>query len=273
MSQSPGLEPFHVESPDGARIAVWNSGSGPPMLLVHGSMSDHTRWRITDTMARHRTVYAMDRRGRGGSSDGPHWSLEREVEDVVAVIDTVADRADSPVDVLGHSLGGNLVLRAAARSAPVRRLVVYEPAIVPTGQPAELVARMQSAADAGRNEEVAELMMREVLHMPQEEITALRAQPSWPARVASAPTLPREESVPLLIDDAELAAIRCPTLLIGGGDSPAFLQETIRTVADAVASSQVITLPGQQHVADQMIPEEFAQIVLRFLIPGDVHPR
>ncbi|WP_193315297.1 alpha/beta fold hydrolase [Nostocoides sp. F2B08] len=269
MSQSPGLESFSVESPDGARIAVWNSGSGPPLLLVHGSMSDHTRWRITDALARHRTVYAMDRRGRGGSSDGPHWSVDREVEDVVAVIDTVADRADSPVDVLGHSLGGYLVLRATARSAHVRRVVAYEPAIVPAGQPAELVARMKTAADAGRNEEVAELMLREVLHMPQEEISALRAQPTWPARVASAPTLPREESVPLLIDDIELTAIRCPTLLIGGGDSPAFLQEAIRTVADGVAHAQVIMLPGQQHVADQLIPEEFAQVVLRFLISDE----
>ena len=270
MSQSPESEPFSVESPDGARIAVWARGSGPPLLLVHGSMSDHTRWRITDALARHRTVHAMDRRGRGGSSDGPQWSVDREVEDVAAVIDALADRAESPVDVLGHSLGGYLVLRAAARSPDVRRLVVYEPAIVPAGQPAELVARMQTAVDAGRNDEVVELMMREVLHMPEEEIAVLRAQPSWAARVASAPTLPREESVPLIIDDVELRAVRCPTLLIGGGDSPAFLQDAIRTVADAVTSSQVITLAGQQHVADQMIPEEFAQIVLRFLIPGDL---
>lgn len=113
MREKSGSGPRQVSSPDGTSIAVWSTGTGPPLLLVHGSMSDHRRWRITEFLDGHRTVHAMDRRGRGGSTDGPAWSLGREIEDVVAVIDTLADEAGLPVDVLGHSLGGYFALHAA----------------------------------------------------------------------------------------------------------------------------------------------------------------
>lgn len=237
------------------------------MLLVHGSMSDHRRWRITEFLTPHRTVHAMDRRGRGGSTDGPRWSPDREVEDVVAVVEALADDAPTGVDVLGHSFGGYLTLRAAARTDRVRRLVLYEPAIIEAPQPATLVARMQAAADAGRHEEVVDLMVREVLHMPEDEISALKRLPSWPARVATAPTLPREESVRLVPDADELAAVRVPTLVIRGGDSPQFLQQAVEWVADGLGDdARVVTLEGHQHVADQIDPEMFANVVLDFIL-------
>jgi len=87
--------------------------------------------------------------GRGGSTDGPEWSPDRAVGDVVAVVDTLAEEATSPVDVLGHSFGGHLALRAAARTSTVRLLVLYEPAVLETSQPAELVARMQAGSTTG----------------------------------------------------------------------------------------------------------------------------
>src|SRR4029453_15360429 len=76
-----------VKSEDGTPIACWRSGEGPPMLLVHGSTSDHTRWDVVrPAFAEHFTVYTMDRRGRGQSGDGPRYSVEREFEDVAAVV-------------------------------------------------------------------------------------------------------------------------------------------------------------------------------------------
>lgn len=257
--------PSHVQSPDGVSIAVWSSGEGPPLLLVHGSMSDHRRWLITDYLTPHRRVHAMDRRGRGGSTDGQFWTPDHEVEDVVAVVEALAHEVAMPVDVLGHSFGGYLALRAAARTDHVRRLVLYEPAIVDTPQPEELVARMQRAADAGLHEDVVEMMVREILHMPVEEIAALRHLPSWPSRVATAPTLPREESTPLVVEAEEMAAVRAPTLLIRGGDSPPFLQDAVRRVADGVPGARVVTLAGHQHIADQVDPQMFADVVGSFL--------
>lgn len=258
--------PRYVVSPDGTRIAYWSNGSRSPLLLVHGSMSDHTRWRITPYLVNHRTVHGMDRRGHGASTDAPEWSPDREVEDVAAVVDALADEAGDAVDLLGHSLGGYLALRAAARTPRVRRLVLYEPAIIETPQPSELVARMQAAVDAGRYEETVELMVREVLSMPEEQIAFLRQQPSWPARVSTAPTLPREESVRLVVQPSEAANVTAPTLLIQGGDSPAFLHAATRSVAEAVVGARVVTLEGHQHVADQTDPEMFAGVVLDFLL-------
>lgn len=266
MSNGTQSGPRFVRSADGTSLAFWSSGAGPPLLLVHGSMSDHRRWRIIELLGEHRTVHAMDRRGRGASTDGPQWSPDREVEDVVAVVEALHEEAGAPVDVLGHSLGGYLSLRAASRTRNVRRLVLYEPAVVDHAQPAELLARMQEALDAGRFEEVVELMMREVVRMPDEEIAHLRALPSWPARVATAPTLPREESVALTVTPQEAAGVTAPTLLLLGGDSPGFLRDAVRWVADAVPDATVVTLEGQQHVADQTDPEGFAGIVLDFLL-------
>ena len=110
--------------------------------------------------------------------------------------------------------------------------MLHEPAIIESAQPAELVASMQAAVDAGRYEDVVEPMMRDVLHMPEVEIRALREQPSSPARVATAPTLPREESVALELAHWETAAVKAPTLLIRGGDSPDFIQNAVRIVAE-----------------------------------------
>lgn len=265
--------PEHAVSTDGTPIAFWFGGAGPPMLLVHGAMSDHQRWRITQWLQSSRTVYVMDRRGRGASGDAADWSLDREVDDVVAVIGAVAARHGQRVDVLGHSLGGLLSLRATAVSPYVRRLVLYEPAITEAAQPQDVLDRMRRQLEADRPEDVVRIMMREVVRMPEEEIAALEALPSWPSRVAAAHTLPREMSQPLNWGSEEGRSVSVPTLLILGADSPEFVHRGTQRVDDAVPDSRVVVLEGQQHVADQMIPEEFARIVLQFLDTDERGPQ
>ena len=265
MTPEPASDPRHVVSTDGTSIAYWTVGSGPPVLLVHGAMSDHHRWRITSILATDRTVHALDRRGRGGSGDAPIWSLEQEVEDVRAVIDAIAADSGTAVDVLGHSLGGLLVLRAAARNPQVRRLVLYEPAVVEARQPADVVARMQQALDDGRDEDAVLIMMRDVVRMPEEEIAIMLSLPTWPARVAAAPTLPREMSVELVWDRQEGPDVTAPTLLILGGDSPEFMAEAAQRVLVGLPDAKLVILEGQQHVADVIQPEKFADVIVDFL--------
>src|SRR5207237_7508733 len=104
-----------VKSRDGTPIAYERAGSGPPLVLVHGSTSDHdTAYRyVIPMLERYFTVRALDRRGRGDSGDGPAYSLERELDDVVAVIESAGD----PVNLFGHGFVALRALEARLRQA------------------------------------------------------------------------------------------------------------------------------------------------------------
>ena len=116
-----------VASRDGTQIAYWTNGAGPPLVLVHGAPADHTRWRpLLPYLEPYVTVHALDRRGRGASGDAPEYRLEREYEDVAAVVDAVAAVSGERVDVYGHSHGGIVTFGAAALTPNVRRLILYE---------------------------------------------------------------------------------------------------------------------------------------------------
>src|SRR5436190_5786548 len=118
-------------SKDGTAIGCFVSGSGTPMVLVHGTSADHGRWApIMPALERHFTVYACDRRGRGASGLGEPYAIEREFEDVAAVVDGIG----GPVDLLGHSYGAICALEASRLTPHLRRLVLYEPP-VPAGLP------------------------------------------------------------------------------------------------------------------------------------------
>src|SRR5215470_6685249 len=115
-----------ITSRDGTAIAFVRSGAGPALVLVHGTTADHTRWKpLLPEFEAHFTVYAVDRRGRGGSGDASSYSVEREFEDVAAVVDGIGE----PAFLLGHSYGAVCSLEAALRTKNVRRLVLYEPPI------------------------------------------------------------------------------------------------------------------------------------------------
>jgi len=259
-----------VASRDGTEIGYWTSGEGPPLVLVHGGPADHTRWRpLLPYLEPHVTIHAMDRRGRGASGDGPDYDMAREFEDVAAVVDAVAEASGSPVDVYGHSFGASCALGGATLTSNVGRLAVYEPPVAPTlnAYPPGMLERLDALLAEGRREAVVEAVFREALGMSDEEFSAFRAQPSWPARVAAAHTIPRESRVELGgAFDPELAPkITVPTLLLSGENSPDFLKTDIETLADVLPNARVLVLEGQQHVADVLVPEIFAEHLLAFL--------
>ena len=259
-----------VVSRDGTEIAYWTSGDGPPLVLVHGTTADHTRWRpLLPYLEPHATVHAMDRRGRGASGDAPDYEVTREFEDVVAVIDAVAEASGSAVDVYGHSYGGLCAFGAAAMTSTVRKLVLYEgwPPANPdafTLQPG-VAERLDLLLAEGNAEGALETFMRDVVRVSEEELGAIKSQPSWPARVAAAHTIPRESLRVEVFDPGQAAEITSPTLLLTGGDSPDFLRNGIETVAAALPDAQIAVIEGQQHLADVLVPEVFAGQVVAYL--------
>jgi pimeloyl-ACP methyl ester carboxylesterase len=250
-------------APDGVRIAFWRSGSGPPLLLVHGSTADHTRWRpLLPLLEPHRTVYAVDRRGRGASGDGQEYAVEREFADIAAVVDAIG----GPVDVVAHSYGALCSLGATLRTAGMRRLVLYEPPVL---QPPRSAAddRMAQLLAQGRRADVVQTFFREVVGADEHQLQLIMTAQSWPSRVAAAHTVVRERLAdpPYRFDPGLYARVGVPTLLIAGGDSPPFLQASTAAVAAAVPDARVVVLDGEQHVAMDSAPERFVAAVLAFL--------
>jgi pimeloyl-ACP methyl ester carboxylesterase len=256
-----------VKSADGTSIGYAKSGSGPPLLLVHGTTADHRRWTpILPYFEPSFTVYAMDRRGRGGSGNAPQYDILREAEDVAAVVEAVGE----PVSVLGHSFGALCSLEAALLTNKMRRLILYEPPI-PTGTqfyPPGILDRIQAQIDRDEYEAAVELFFREIVRMPEREFDAYRQLPVWPVRVSLAPTLVRES----LYDHAytlvpeRFAGLHVPTLLLVGGDSSSYMRDGTAAVHAALPNSQVVVLPGQQHIAMDTDPELFTREVLEFLL-------
>lgn len=255
-----------VESRDGTTIACHVVGEGSPLVLVHGTSADHSRWAaILPRLAEHFTTYAVDRRGRGASGDGDEYSIEAEFDDTAAVVESIGGE----VDVLGHSYGAICSLEATLRTDGVRRLVLYEPPL-PVGieiYPPGAIDRLSELAAAGDREGVVSTFFMEVLRMPPHELEAIRRDPSWQGRLAAAHTLPRElrADEQFRADFARYTNVSVPTLLLIGGDSPPFLVEPSRRLERAIPGARLATMPGQQHVAMNTAPDLFLELVLEFL--------
>jgi pimeloyl-ACP methyl ester carboxylesterase len=257
-----------IPSIDGTQIAYRRSGAGSPFVLVHGGTADHSRWTpILPPLERHFTVYAVDRRGRGGSGDTQPYAIQREFEDIAALIDSIGER----VDVLGHSFGAFCALEAALLTPNIRKLILYEPP--PSGVkgtlPPETVARMQARLEAGDRDGVISTFLLEVARLPPHEVEMMRSLPAWQGRKAAAHTILREieglEAHPP-IDAERFKRLETTTLLLLGGDSPAAYKQNIEAINAILPNSRIVILPGQQHVAMNTAPDLFVREVLAFLL-------
>jgi pimeloyl-ACP methyl ester carboxylesterase len=256
-----------IASGDGTPIAYERTGSGPPLVLVHGTTADHTRWEpVRPVFAEHFTVYALDRRGRGESGDADEYALEREFEDVAAVVDSI----NGPVTLLGHSFGALCSLEGALRTSNLRKLVLYEPPI-PVGDyelySEDVLAEMKALLDDGENEQALVLFFEEVAKMPPTQIDALRSAPNWSARVDAAYTAFRETQAPAEyeFDATRFADMTAPTLLLSGGESAQYSKDATDAVYNALPNSQIGILEGHGHVAMNTAPDLFINEVLAFI--------
>jgi pimeloyl-ACP methyl ester carboxylesterase len=260
-----------VRSADGTSIAVFTTGTGPPLVLVHGASADHTTFRVLGPLlAPIFTTHAIDRRGRGASGDTAPYAIEREFEDVAAVAAALARDADGPVGVFGHSYGGRCALGAALISPDIGRVISYEGAPTPPGErygDEALAAELHELADAGRNEELLERFLGQVVGMTATELERYRADPVWPLRVAAAPTIARELAVEA--GDAagldRLGQVRQPVLQILGGDSKREFGAATAALDDRLAAGTIVVIPGAKHAAHHTHPVAVVEAVTAFL--------
>ncbi len=274
MTTTEQLRRARTTSRDGTEIGYVSNGHGPPLLVIHGGVGDHSRWDTLRThLEPHLTVHAMDRRGRGASGDADTWSIEREYEDVAAVVDAIAVDHGRPVDVYGHSMGGNVAFGAVPLTDNLRRLVLYEawPMVDPSAivPPRVFVERLEALLAEGRNEAVVETLFRDAVGSTEEELEQVRAQPSWPGRIAAAPTIPREIRATFehTFDPEQAAKVTVPTLLLVGAEAPDRFQPG--PVLAALPDARLAELPGQEHEADIVAPELVAEQLVAFLLQED----
>lgn len=258
-----------VRSPDGTPIAVFRSGRGDPLLLVHGAMSDHTRWdHLLDLLEPHATVFTMDRRGRGMSGDAPDgtYAIEREYEDTAAVVDAIAAETDAPVDVFGHSYGALCALEGARLTTNVSRLALYEPPSKTFEPPPGLLDRLEALIAAGRRDEAVDTFFRDAVRSPEEERSRLRSSPVWAVRVANIHTLVRELRAAgrYDVDPARLDGPHVPTLLLFGDAHPPELLEKVDHLVASLPGATSRALEGQGHMALDTDPAGVADQLLRF---------
>jgi pimeloyl-ACP methyl ester carboxylesterase len=268
-----------VTSPDGTPIAVFESGratSGTrPLVLVHGTTSDHLTFRVVGPMlGLRRRLFAIDRRGRGASGDAPTaYSIAREFEDVAAVADAVALQSGGPVDVVGHSFGGRCGLGASLLTASIDRIVSYEGAPPRDAgpdaayEPGWLISRLRDDLERGDLAGLLEQFMRTVVRMNDEGIAAFRADPVWPLRVAAAPTIVREleASNDPTAGLVALARVGRPVLQVLGSASPPAFGINTRALAERLRNGRLAVIEGAAHGAHHTHPAAFVAAVEGFL--------
>jgi pimeloyl-ACP methyl ester carboxylesterase len=256
----------HVTSIDGTTIGYVSSGTGPPLVMIHGATADHTALsRVVPLLEPHFTVHAVDRRGRGLSGDGPSYDISLEYADVAAVVDDVARSSRLSVALYGHSYGAVCALGASRLSENLDRLFLYEPGFRGVVlDPVPVIRQLDELVRAGDHDTALELAYRAGVGMSAAEVSAMRALPTWSARVATVPTIPREfrTAAELAFDASEHRTTDLPTVLLLGEQSTPGQRDVVARIDAALPRSRVVDLPGQAHAAQVTAPKLIADALL-----------
>lgn len=242
-----------VVSADGTTIAYERQGAGPALVIVGGALNTRqSPGALIGPLAAHFTVIAYDRRGRGDSGDTPPYAIEREVEDLAAVIEAAGGSAF----VYGHSSGAILALEAASRGLPIAGVAAYEPPYTfdPQNPQRASGGGVQAAVDAGDRELAVARFLR-LTGMSQQAVEGMRQAPFWSGMLAMAQTLPYDVALSGdgVIPVERFAAIAIPTLVMDGGASPAWAARSAEAIVRAVPRARRLTVAGQNHGVDPVV--------------------
>jgi pimeloyl-ACP methyl ester carboxylesterase len=246
---------LHVTSKDGTDIAIERSGSGPAVILVSGGSTDRmSNAGLAAQLAGEHAVYNFDRRGRGDSGDTLPYAVEREIEDIEAVLQAAGGRAA----LYGSSSGAGLAFEAALRLPGITHLVMWEPPyfVDPAARPpADQVATYDRLLAEGRRGEMAEYFMSKVVGLPPEFVAFAKTQPFWASQEKIAHTLAYDATVmgdyspPI----ERARGLTVPTIILTGGASFPFFHETARVLVGAIPDARHQLLEGQEHNVDPAV--------------------
>lgn len=269
-------------SKDGTTIAYDREGDGPVVILVNGALGDRKLGRrfklmtgISERLSPRFTVINYDRRGRGDSNEAGPFAVEREVEDIAALIEAEGGRSA----LFGFSSGGALALRAAGAGIGVAKLAVYEvPFMVDRDEkrpPADYGRRLDDLVGADDRNGAVKHFMRNAMGMPAPIVAMMRLMPAWKDMAATAHTLPYDwaalgehnmQGHPLR--PGEFASITLPALVVRGGKSPANLRKGSEALAEILPNARLRVLEGISH---NLKVDAIAPVLEEFLADG-THP-
>ena len=260
-----------IISKDGTKIAYEKQGNGPALILVASALADHRDAAgLAERLADHYTVYNYDRRGRGQSSDTAPYAVQREVEDIEALI----QEAGGSASLFGSSSGAVLALEASSRlGEQVTKLYLYEPPFIIDDSrkpvPTEYVQHLNNLIEAGQRSEAVEYFMSKALGIPAEYIGYMKADPSWNSMEDLSHTLAYDGMImgdtqsgqPLPADRWEASI---PTLILTGENSEPLFHDAAGALAKLLPRAELFTLREQDHSAVMMAPDVLAKAIVDY---------
>ena len=263
-----------ARSRDGTRIAFDKTGAGPPIVIVDGAFVyraiDQLPVMLAEMLAPRFTVAHYERRGRGDSGDTPPYAVEREVEDLQAIIDAVGGRAF----VLGLSSGAVLALEAAAHGVAIEKLALYEPPFIVDDSrpplPEDYVVHLDELVAAGRRGDAIEYALTKAVGLPTDDVKAMRAEPFFAAMEAVAHTAAYDGAImadtmagkPLPLQ--RWASVRIPALVIVGENSKEFWQRGTRALAAGLPAGVHHSLDTMTDQSHAVAPKALAPLMEEF---------
>lgn len=261
-----------VISKDGTSIAYTRIGYGPVLILVDGALcyrASGPNGPLAEQLSPYFTVYTYDRRGRGDSSETKPYAIEREVEDIAALI----EEAGGSAYLYGISSGAALALEAAKRLSSVKKLVVYEaPFVVDNSRapvPDDYASTFDKLLAANRRGAMVKHFMRKGVGLPAIATVMMPLMPAWTKLKAVAHTLPYDtlltesfqQGKPLPAD--YWSSVKIPTLVVYGGKSPAWMQNGMKALAKTLPQAALLVLPGATHLVK---PQSLAPLMKEYYL-------
>ena len=262
-----------VISKDGTKIVYDRSGSGEALILIYGALGYRSfplQQRLVELLSANFSVISYDRRGRGDSGDTQPYAVEREIEDIEALIDAAGGSAY----VYGVSSGAILALEAAERlSDKIPKLALYEPPLILDGSrpplPQDYVEQLQAAIASGRRDQALEIFMTQALLIPAEYLAPMKSSPMWNDFLAVAHTLAydgiisRDVMAGKPLPPGKWSRVASSTVIITGELSESFFHEAANKLAEQLPNGKCQTLSGQGH---DVAPDAVAPALVEFFL-------